>query len=445
VGPAAASRAAEPADGAAARNLPWNFTVLVIDAVAFFAGLAFFDGATVVPLLLARLQAPDWVIGLTRLVQTLGFTLPALLAAHAIHGRARHKAFLLLTSSAGRAGLLTLPPALLLWAESRPGLVLAWFFVVISVFWLLDGGCAVSWFDIIAKTIPARVRGRFFGVMQALSGLCGMAAAVLATRILNSPAFPYPAHFAVLAACWCLGVIVSSAALFLIREPDGLADAEEKPRFGAYLRMAAPLIRANPRLGRLILARVALDGAAMATPFYVLFAQRDLGLGIGAVASYMVAKSVGGVAAGPLWGVASDRFGPHVALRMVALAVAGVPILALASAAGIPWLLPAAFFLMGAGQDGLWMVGSSTLLESVEPRDRPFAVGVFSLCQTPGALYGVAGGLLAQATSYPVVFACAAALALLGLALTLGIRAPGERGAPLGGTPDDPPGPQAGQ
>src|SRR5229473_1413662 len=97
----------------AALHFRRNFAVLLIDACAFFAGLAFFDATTVLPVLLAKLGAQDWQIGFTRLVQTLGFTLPALLAAHRIHGRARHKSFMLTATSVGRIGLLTLPPVLL--------------------------------------------------------------------------------------------------------------------------------------------------------------------------------------------------------------------------------------------------------------------------------------------------------------------------------------------
>src|SRR3712207_8550462 len=52
----------------------------------------------------------------------------------------------------GRAGLLALLPILLLWGSSRPGWVLAAFFVVYALFWAMDGACQVSWLDIIAKT-----------------------------------------------------------------------------------------------------------------------------------------------------------------------------------------------------------------------------------------------------------------------------------------------------
>src|SRR5207237_597220 len=75
----------------AALHFRRNFAVLLVDACAFFAGLAFFDSTTVLPVLLAKVGAADWQIGLTRLIQTLGFTLPAVLAAHYIHGRATHR------------------------------------------------------------------------------------------------------------------------------------------------------------------------------------------------------------------------------------------------------------------------------------------------------------------------------------------------------------------
>jgi predicted MFS family arabinose efflux permease len=60
------------------------------------------------------------------------------------------------------------------------------------------------------------------------------------------------------------------------------------------------------------------------------------------------------------------------------------------------------------------MILSTALLESVEARDRPLAIGVATMCQTPSAIYGPLGGVLTQATSYPTVFALSAVAGLVG-------------------------------
>ena len=84
--------------------------------------------------------------------------------------------------------------------------------------------------------------------------------------------------------------------------------------------------------------------------------------------------------------------------------------------------MPVVFFLVGAMSDGLWMTGTNTLMETVEAQERPLAVGVASICQAPGAIYGLVGGMLAQQFNYAVVFAVAFGFALLGLRAVWGLK-----------------------
>jgi len=400
----------------AARHFRRNAALLISEAGAFMAGLAFFDSGTVYPLLLAKLGASDVLIGASRLVQVLGYTLPALVAAHRIHGRANHKSFMLATCAMARVGLCTLPVALLYLSVQRPGFALAWVFSIVALFWLMDGACAVSWFDIVAKAVPARVRGRFFGIMQTVAGLLAIGAGLLVQRILRSPALPYPQNFALLGGLWFAGAMLSQLGLTLIVEPPGVQDKEEtRPSFVEYLRRTPVLLHRYPRLRGLIITRVFLDGAMLAAPFYVLFAQRDLGASLSVAGVYTVAQNIGRVATGPLWGWLSDRVGTTASVRTIAVCILLAPVLALSSTEERAWLMVLVFGLMGAVMDGVWMVMSTALLESVREEDRPLAVGVASVCQTPSALYGPAGGFLAGVTSYRTVFTVAAGISLLGV------------------------------
>ena len=413
----------------AARHLRWNFGILLIDGVAFFVGLAFFDPNTIMPVLLKGLGAEDWQVGFARFIQVMGFALPSLFASHYIHGRAEHRSFLITACAIGRIPLLTIPAVLIWLGVGYPALALVWILAVYSIFWLLDGGAAVSWFDIVGKTMPARVRGRFFGVLQSATGLAAVGAGALAAVILGSRSLDFPFDFALLAGLWCAGALISQASLYLIREPRGDVDDVERPGIREYLRSAIPMLRRNPRLSRLIASRLLLDGGALAAPFYVLFARENLAVPLETVGLYTASISAGKVVTGPIWGWISDRHGPVYGFRAVALSTAVVPGLALLSAAGAPGLLLAAFFLLGAVQDGLWMTGSNVMLESVDDRDRPLVIGVSSLFQAPGSLYGILGGLIAQAFSYPVVFAGALAVTLAGFgaALRIGSTAPAEK------------------
>jgi hypothetical protein len=404
----------------AERHYRWNFVALVVDVSTFVLGLAFMDAATVLPLLLTRLGAGSAGVGVAQAIQTLGLYLPPFFAAHRIHGRARHQDFLLLVCGLGRAGLLTLPPVLLIWGESHPGWVLAWFFVVYALFWGMDGACHPSWLDIVAKTIPARSRGRLFGTTQVLGGLMAAGAGWVVHLVLRSERLPYPKEFALLILFWCVGAAVSQVALWLIREPvaESFANgevAEERPPLREYLARAPAFVRANPRLGQIIAIRVLLAGATLATPFYTLFAREELGVSEAAAGIYLTAQKVGEIATGPLWGALSDRLGPAIGLRVAAAGVVAAPLLALAAEFGGAGAYPAVFFLLGGTGSGVWILANNLLLESVADRDRPLAVGVASLWQAPTALYAIAGGFLLRAgLSYPALFTLTALVTAVG-------------------------------
>jgi MFS family permease len=393
----------------AARHFRWNVSVLLVDACGYFLGLSFFEPSTVLPVLMTRLGAADWQVGLMRFVQTTGIYLPALFAAHIIHGLPRHKPFLITTALIGRIGVLILPIALWFFGVSKPGIALAALFATVSLFFFMEGFSLPSWFDIVAKTIDSRVRGRFFGAMQLMNGILAIGAGSIVAIVLATQ--PFPRSYAILAGLWCAGLIISQIALAFIREPEGVADEEEKPSFTAFVRRAGPMFRGNFRLRRLIASRLLIDAMLMASPFYVLYAQRALGAPAKMVGIYVLIQSLGRITTGPIIGLICDRFGPPIGVRCAATAAICVPIIALS---GVNRAFPAVFFLLGALQDAVWIVSSSTLLESVEPKERPFAIGVYSLMLTPSALYGLVGGLIAQATSYRVVFTCALAIGTIG-------------------------------
>jgi MFS family permease len=313
----------------------WNFIVLQVDVSTFLLGLAFLDSATVLPLLLTRLGATSTAIGAVQAVQTLGMMLPPLFAAHWIHGRRRHQGFLVAVCGIGRVGLLTLLAALLLWGKTRPGLVLAWFFVVYALFWATDGACQVSWLDIIAKTIPARARGRLFGTMQVLGGLLAAGAGLVVLAVLRPGRFAFPMEFALLLALWCAGAAVSQVALMLLREPDGAA-APEKPALWAHLAQAPGFLRRHRRVAQIIGIRFLLNGGTLAFPFYILFAREHLGVSDATAGLYLTVQKVGEIATGALWGYLSDRFGPAIGLRAVAAAVVGAPLLGAVGAPPLP-------------------------------------------------------------------------------------------------------------
>lgn len=419
---AAPGMATETSEAFAARNLKWNAPVLLMEAGLFIFGLAVFDGATVFPVLMNKLGSPDWLIGVTRFLQTIGFAVPSLIAAHYIHGRPYHKRFMVGTTAIGRSLVQTLWPAILFLGRDHPRIALAYIVFVYSAFWMVDGFCAVSWTDIVAKAIPAFFRGRFFGLMQSFSGVLAVVAGGIVTTVLEKKAFGFPENYAILAAFWAGSSAASFVFLASVREPVGVQiDREEKPGFLSFLKGMVPLLKKYPRVRSIVMLRWTLDGAGLATAYYVLHAQENLGAAVAATGMYLIAKNVGKIATGPLWGHISDRYSPILTVRIIAGCIVAVPVLGIASSSVSAWLMIPLFFLMGTAEDGLWTTCQNLLYASVDEADRPLAIGVVTTALTLCAAYSLAGGLIATFWGYQATFFGALAFGLAGLVVALRI------------------------
>jgi MFS family permease len=405
----------EQSEAFAARNERWNLRALLSDSAWFFFGIAMLDSSIVLPPLMARLGASNKLIGSTVLIQVIGFAIPGLLAAHYIHGRANHKRFMLLTGGLGRALIFSLPFALLLFAETNPSLALAWILGAIAAFWVLDGLCAVSWTDIVAKTILPHSRGFFFGVLQVLGGAAALTAAGVVYLVFKRGAIPFPQNYAILAGCWAIGGLGSFISLAAIREPAGVThDDEDKPTIVQFLKEGVVLFHRNKRVNTMIVARWLLGAGGLAGPFYVLYADRTLGVPAYVAAYYIVAHCIGRIAAGPLWGWVANRLGPSHAVRWVAFPLVAAPALALIAGPRTAWTLFLTFFMLGLTSDGIWTACQNTLYESVSDRERPLAVGAMTVALVPVAFYGIAGGALTDWVSSRAAFLLALVLCACG-------------------------------
>lgn len=395
-------------------HVRWNSSWFLTDTTAFCFGLAFFDSITVLPVLLQSLGASDIHIGFTRLIAILGFTIPSLLASHYIHGRLYHKGFLIWTCLVARLGLLTLP-IVLLYSVHNPTFALYWVIGVWSVFWFVDGFAAISWFDIMAKAIPQRMRGRFFGAMQMLSGVAAMAAAWVLGKLETNGMMEH-VQFAVLGGLWALGAALSLVALMMLREPKGVEHNGERPSLLEFLKRVVPLMKVNRNLSLLIVSRIFLEAGGIVAAFYILYAPESLAEAMVLAAQVLVVRNVGRILGGPLWAYLADRYSPVAGYRGVAVAVTIVPLLVLSAELQMPWLFFVAMFLMGTAEDGLWSMFTNSMYSFVGDEDRSLAIGVSYVLLTPIAVYGILGGfLLEMQVPFGWVVALSAVLCGVGL------------------------------
>ena len=381
---------------------------------AFLAlGMALTQPTTVIAAFVAALTGSTvWVGGLST-VLTIAAALPQVFVARWVEPRSTKMPVLLLAIY-----LRVTSWALLAWmihtlGDSNPEL-LAWALVgLLAVFYAGGGLGNIPYTDIIGKVIPASRRGAFFGGKEALAGPLAVGAALLARRILAG--VDYPDSYALLFALAAAGLALASVGFWLIREPPRTDAPGRAEPWRAYLAQLAVAAR---QLKTLITIQLLTGFSLMALPFYIVYAQEEMGAPAGAVGWFLLAQVTGGVLGNVLWARLVDRVNSRTMLTACAIVSASAPLLAIALGPLGWWGLLPTSFLAGAAFNGRRVGFQSALLELAPATKRPTFAALNTVLILPLAVLPLLAGLLLQVWSYPALFALTASFVGLGAVWT---------------------------
>ena len=398
----------------------FNFAACVSDAVGWPLGIAFFSQTTILPVFLRHLGAGNTTVGCLSALYNLLVFLPGLLVAGFIGRLPRARGYLLGVALMERFALLALVPLTLLWAGTHPGWLLAAVFGAVSVHAGAMGVNQPAYWVVIGKCVPAAWRGRLFGYAGGIAGVLGLGMDSLLRHLLSGSAGGFPNGYAF---GFLIGFVLLTASclpLGFVREPFVTPRAGDDPHTGHYGRDAWYVWRSNRSFRRFLYGQIALTLAALAVPFYVLYAQHHLHAGGGSVAGY-TASLVLVTAFGSL---ALGAWSDHGGNKNVLLASCGFAMVAsgLALVASTPLLFYSVFIALSLAQAGAGIAGNNIVMEYAgSPREIPLYTSMYNaITALPRAAAPLLGGLLADhAGGYEGLFILSAALGLLSLLLTV--------------------------
>lgn len=402
----------------------YNFTVFLVDYICFGVAFTFVSLNSVLPALVGKLTTSAPLIGLVSTIFSGGWLLPQLVVANLINDKPRKKPYMLAALS-GRVTMWII--ALALWSglANCPQAMLILFFVCLGLFATTDGVASVSWFDIMARAIPAQRRGRLIGIGQFVSGLVGIGVGALVGLILKHQ--PFPNNFALLFTLAGTALIPSTVALCMVREPPPAERTD--PRSGVHRAKWLHILTTDMLFLRFMLARLLVGMLGLAGSFYVLHAETVLHLPNSLIGGFVAAQTLAGTIASVGMGLVSERWGARAVASLAGLAATAGPLFALVvHQVGAGWLVnayPFVFMMLGV-VNSAWMLGFTNYLLEIAPEEiRPTYVGLSNtIAGVVMMLVPMAGGWLLEWSSYPVLFGVTTLLTALGFlaTLTLGPR-----------------------
>ena len=332
------------------RNFRWG----VANGVVFTLVDAFISPTVVLPWFVSGLGGANVLVGLLPAIANGGWFLPQIFVAGRIQHLPRKMPWYRTSGLIRVAAMAALVPLTYL-LLGNPGLLLAGFFLLYSVYCLAGGVSGIPWLETVAKTVPPRRRGSFFGLRAFWGGVLALSVSGLVSYLLDQgqrPGSPwaFPTNFAV---SFALSTLAAAGGIFCwlrVREPADYRASGPPRTLRDELHRGPQILRQDRSYRAFVTARCLVAFASVADPFYVVFAKDQLHAPGGMVGVYLAALTVSGIASNLIWSPLADRAGPRAMMWAVTLSVLTVPLTALV----LPAVLTAAGLLGPAASAGEW-------------------------------------------------------------------------------------------
>ncbi len=380
------------------RDYRWNFTVNLLTWVFFVMGMSFVSLNTVLPAFARHLTSSNFLIGLIPSLNTLGFLLPQILIANFTQKLKRNKDLIIYAGLGRRIPWFFL--FLVVMLLSSPSLLLVTFFILYALFSFSGGIVGPAWQDMLAKVIPLKKRGRFFGWTNFLAGGVSIFAAFLSIYLLKN--FPFPKNFAFCFLFAFFATSISYISSILIREPV-YPVKNKKSSFREYFPGLPSLLKKDKNFLSFLIASIFLGCGAMATSFFAVHAMNKLTLPDSQIGVFTLLLLAGQAISSILWGYLGDKKGYKLVMEAGTLLTILAILLAVFSSS--IYLFYGVFFIFGWAFSASIISSMGVVLEFSTPEMRPTYVALANTIRAPFmSLSPLLGGFLADKISFSFVF-----------------------------------------
>ena len=404
------------------KNLRFNFTVNVIDGGFFGGALGFASFMTIIPLFVSNLTDSAILIGLIPAIHAVGWQLPQLFTAPRVSRLSLYKPMALVLTLVERLPFIGL--AIVAWFSPQLGVKWSLILTFFLLIWFGFGGgfTATAWQSLIAKVIPTRLHGTFFGVQSAAVNLLAGVSAVLAGIVLVT--YDYPLDFTLCFILASISVAISFVFFAMTKEERHTTPRSSLDDGQNFWQNLRNILRKERNFRWYLVSRMLTQFATMGFAFYTIYAVRVFGISEGFIGILTGLLMFTEVAMNPIMGWIGDRRGYLITLQIGMVATIASSLLAL-GARGVAWFIPI-FILAGVAYVAAWTIPLSMTLEFGSESDRPSYIGLANTLIAPSTfLAPILAGLLIDKVNYQWTFLASAIAGIATLlVLLMGVSDP---------------------
>ena len=391
------------------KDLRYNVSVNMADAMLFGAALGFGSFGTIIPLFVSQMTTSATLIGLVPAIHAVGWQLPQLFTANHVTRLRQYKPYVLVMTINERVPFIGL--ALVAWfmfsLNTQTALVLTFLFLI----WQGFGGgfTANAWQSLIAKIIPGEVRGTFFGGQAAAANILISICAIGAGYLLEE--FPLPVNFSLTFLLAFFFLVISWFAIALTKEPK---DTEKiiPEKLPSIWKGSSEILKRDRNFSWFLATRLLSMFATVGFTFYIIYCLRYFDMDPVTAGFLTAALTISQTIANAGMGWLGDRWGHRTMLILGLIAVS--------LSAGLAFIAPTlnwfylVFILAGIANVSIWTIGMAMTVEFGTEAERPVYIGLSNTLIAPVTILApILGGWIADTMGFKTTFAISVFTGLL--------------------------------
>jgi MFS family permease len=394
-----------------------NFTLGVLNGIFYNLASAFIGSSSVLPAFVSQLTISKVLIGLSSNLEFAAWSLPQMLVAGLVGHKGRKLPLYIRMAALRSFSFGILVASIFLFGDQREFLL--WLFFLLFTLYATAGGIAgVPFMEIVGKTIPLERRGSFFGMRIFFGGLLGVGGGWVVKMIMAR--LSYPSNFGLIFTLAFLSITIALILFCFVKEPWSQG---EKRSFRDSLLKGPKIFKRDANYRRFFLVRMLLGSYLLGMPFYILYAQRVLGIQDELIGLCLSCERAGLFSSNVVWGKLSDKRSNRLILSFASISGLLSPFLVLFTSPS-PLIFGLVFFCLGATRSGLHIGYINYLLEIAPPEERSTYVGFMNTIISPTIFFSALGGWIIDLTSFAFLFGLVGTLCLASFILSWGL---GER------------------
>ena len=377
---------------------------------AIFLALAqnFMDVDTIVPSMIIDAGGNSFHIGLLTAIMVGGTSFMQLVFSPYLNNKAKKKGYLIFAILMRVSALFGLGVLLFYYSQdSHFGSALTIIFVLITIFSLSGSFAAISYTDILGKSMLEDKRKSFFSLRQALASIGVLISAILAAKMLTT--FSYPYNYGAL--FMTAGVALAIATLGFLRVKEVRSKIVKLNRLKDYFIIIRREISSNSRLRGYLLIVNTLGISLSLLPFLMLYSKQYFNIGNEQVGQYLIFKVSAGVLSGLLIYYLAKRVRYKLMLYAIASMALLVPIHLVSY--GTQFVFAGYFFIGGVIYTFYKVAMEGILLEVSTNENRAIYAGLSGAGNIIPTIFPIAGGWLISVYGFTTFFIAFGSIILL--------------------------------